>query len=166
MKSGKRDLRALFFQYSCHAKFWILRYLSHAKFKFTSYGGGEGVLCTIITSNHDIATQKWKRTNFLPHWNLNRGPLEPKACVLPMNNAEPFWISLFFLRLRCWGYSNPADWEPEPDLQTHGPVPAHLPENEEQLLTGNDDVQLFPEVTNKTWPKQENIKINVQWGSE
>ena len=35
--------------------------------------------------NHEIATQKLKKTNVLPHLDLNCGFLELKASVLPIS---------------------------------------------------------------------------------
>ena len=42
-----------------------------------------------------MATQNLKRENFLPHQDLSHDPLEPKATVLSMSYADPFWLALF-----------------------------------------------------------------------
>ena len=38
--------------------------------------------------NHEMITQKQKRKIFLAHWDMNFGPLEPKASVLPMRYTD------------------------------------------------------------------------------
>ena len=42
-----------------------------------------------VNSNHDIATQKQKRKNFLLHWDFNHRPLELKASGLPLSYTGP-----------------------------------------------------------------------------
>ena len=42
-----------------------------------------------INGNHEITTKKWKRKFFLPHRDLNHGPLKPKDSLLLMSLANP-----------------------------------------------------------------------------
>ena len=42
-----------------------------------------------VNGNHEITTQKWKRNFFVPHLDLNHGPLTLKASMLPMSYADP-----------------------------------------------------------------------------
>ena len=42
-----------------------------------------------------------KEEKVLPHWDLNHGPLEPKASVLPMSYADPKYIILSWLSGRA-----------------------------------------------------------------
>ena len=37
----------------------------------------------LMPTYHEIVIQKQKRKNFLPHWDLNHSPLEPKSSGLP-----------------------------------------------------------------------------------
>ena len=45
-----------------------------------------------VIGNYEIMTQNRERKIFLFHWDLNRGPLEPIASVLPMSYANPFKV--------------------------------------------------------------------------
>ena len=42
-----------------------------------------------VNGNHEITTQKQRGNFLLPHQDLNDGPLEPIASVLPMRYADP-----------------------------------------------------------------------------
>ena len=50
--------------------------------------------------NHEIVPQKRKKKIFLPHLDLNHGPLKQKASVLPNSFADPFILFIFIMCVR------------------------------------------------------------------
>ena len=66
-------------------------------------------------------TQKWRKENFLPHWDLNCSTLEPKPSVLPMSYIDTNqniiswhspWHSCFnyFFHSRFWKFGSFNNW--------------------------------------------------------
>ena len=67
-----------------------------------------------VDSNHEITTKNKRYKKFLPHQDLNPGPLKPKACGLPMSYTDPLLInSLWYIFQDPWAQPDSTwTWTP------------------------------------------------------